>query len=89
MDPPENSVVLDACAAPGNKTTQLGMYMKNTGVLMAIERDKRRFKVLSAMIEKAGVSNAHLLNEDFLKINPNEEPFSKVLSQQPCMARIF
>jgi hypothetical protein len=38
--------VADACAAPGNKTTQAASYVGETGAVLACERDPRRFEIL-------------------------------------------
>lgn len=49
--------VLDACAAPGNKTTHLAAIMKGKGGILAIDKDSRRLSNLSANIEQAGATN--------------------------------
>jgi precorrin-6B methylase 2 len=41
--------VADACAAPGNKTTQAASYVGQAGTVLACERDPRRFEILQAM----------------------------------------
>lgn len=42
LDPPKKSVVLDMCAAPGNKTTLLATLMKNKGKVYAVEKSEER-----------------------------------------------
>ena len=39
-------IVADACAAPGNKTTQAAACVGDTGLVLACERDSRRFEIL-------------------------------------------
>eukprot|EP01118_Nematostelium_gracile_P011656 TRINITY_DN4169_c0_g3_i2.p1 TRINITY_DN4169_c0_g3~~TRINITY_DN4169_c0_g3_i2.p1 ORF type:complete len:413 (-),score=108.26 TRINITY_DN4169_c0_g3_i2:13-1251(-) len=78
LNPPLNSTVIDACSAPGNKTTHLSMIMKNTGNIFAFEKDKKRFQTLSKTVEKTGSSNIHCLNENFLETDPFSPKFSKV-----------
>lgn len=72
LDPPENSVVIDTCAAPGNKTTHLSAIMKNTGKIYAVERNRRRFAILQNMVSKSGATNIALINIDFMELNPGD-----------------
>lgn len=50
------ATVLDACAAPGNKTTQLAASVGPTGRVIAVEKDAQRAITLKNMVEKAGCS---------------------------------
>lgn len=79
----ENDVhteVIDACAAPGNKTTHAASYVNKhkDGVVYAFERENHRVKVLKSMCEKAtGKSKKSLIHPthaDFTKISPKEFP---------------
>ncbi|KAL7417212.1 S-adenosyl-L-methionine-dependent methyltransferase [Mrakia frigida] len=54
---PLDGEVIDATAAPGNKTTQLSALMGNKGKLHAFELSPGRWKTLRKMVEKAGCSN--------------------------------
>lgn len=77
LNPPKNAIVIDTCAAPGNKTTHLSMLMENTGKIFAVEKDFERFKILLEMVEKSGAENIITINSDFLKI---ESESSKEIS---------
>jgi 16S rRNA C967 or C1407 C5-methylase (RsmB/RsmF family) len=46
LDPESGDTVLDVCAAPGSKTTQMAMMMENKGKIYAIEQNQIRFDKL-------------------------------------------
>ena len=49
MDPGKNEKILDACAAPGGKTTHLAEKMKNTGKVIALDLHKHKVKLIDEM----------------------------------------
>lgn len=53
--------VLDACAAPGNKTVHLAALMKRKGGIIACELQKERIKRLKETIKLSGASSIHYL----------------------------
>lgn len=84
--------VLDLCAAPGSKTTQLAQYMQNRGLLIANDSDPARLKPLQLNLQRMGVSNAMITNNAFQKSknsfqlnDPFGEPFfDMILVDAPC-----
>ena len=78
LNPPKNAVVMDGCAAPGNKTSHLSAIMENTGKIFAVDMDRKRLDTLDRLTEKAGCTNITSMNCSFLDIDPNEKKFSKV-----------
>lgn len=78
LNPPavSNTHVIDATAAPGNKTTHLSALMKGKGRITAFERDKKRFHTLEMMVKKAGATNVHAKNQDFLSVDPLDPDYA-------------
>ncbi|WP_455722031.1 RsmF rRNA methyltransferase first C-terminal domain-containing protein [Agathobacter sp.] len=56
--------VLDLCAAPGGKSTQLSTYLGDSGLLVSNEINTQRSRILSQNIERMGIKNAVVTNED-------------------------
>ncbi|MGV8087225.1 MAG: NOL1/NOP2/sun family putative RNA methylase [Candidatus Woesearchaeota archaeon] len=84
LDPKPNDIVLDMCAAPGSKTTQLAMYMKNSGTLVALDSDPRRLFALRNNLERCGVTNSLLYKKDSRFVFDLGMQFDKVLLDAPC-----
>lgn len=80
------SLVLDACAAPGSKTTQLAALMQNRGTLMANDVDYSRLRALRFNLEKAGVVNAAVTHHDLLRFPAPDGGFNCILLDAPCSA---
>ncbi|KAL8371536.1 hypothetical protein RB595_001363 [Gaeumannomyces hyphopodioides] len=90
LDPlPEDGEALDACAAPGNKTTHLAAVLESrraasgfTGPLRihAFEKDPVRAMTLEKMVKLAGSDGFTCLNKgkDFLKADPDDALYANV-----------
>ncbi|KAM0684768.1 hypothetical protein COBT_004024 [Conglomerata obtusa] len=72
LNPLENQIVIDACSAPGNKTTHLCAIMNNTGQIFAYEKDEKRFNTLNGTIKKYGCTNTKTWNQDFLETDTDQ-----------------
>lgn len=77
--------VLDLCAAPGGKTTALGEELNGEGLLIANEISSSRAKVLRENIERWGISNAVVTNNDSESLAQKFPSFfDLVLVDAPC-----
>lgn len=84
-DPKPGEKILDLCAAPGGKSTQLASLMNNQGLLVSNEIDRGRAKILVENIERFGVKNPLILNEDPANLSKHfKKYFDKILIDAPC-----
>lgn len=85
LDVKENDIVLDLCAAPGGKSTQIAAYLNNTGLLWCNEIVKSRANILLSNIERCGIKNAVVSCEPANHLcNALAGFFDKVLVDAPC-----
>lgn len=77
--------ILDLCAAPGGKTTQIAGKMKGQGLLVSNEFYGNRAKILSQNVERMGIPNAVVLNESTEHLRSGFSGFfDRVLVDAPC-----
>lgn len=85
LAPQPGEKVLDLCAAPGGKSTQLADMLGPTGLLCCNEPVPSRAQVLSRNLERMGVPNALVVSADPVQLAtawPNA--FDAVLADAPC-----
>lgn len=81
----EGDRVLDLCAAPGGKSTQISGYLNQTGFLVSNEYVKNRAQILLSNTERIGARNTLVVNEHPQKLcSYYEGVFNKVLVDAPC-----
>ena len=89
LDPKPGEKILDACAAPGGKTTYLAQLMQNRGAILACDRDRERLQILVNNVGRLGASIVRAICHDWTLKRPPEEilaiaPFDRVLLDAPC-----
>lgn len=85
LDAQPGDKVLDLCAAPGGKSGQLAAALRGEGLLVSNEPEPSRVKILSATMERLGVSNSIVVNSLPEKLSPVlPEFFDKILVDAPC-----
>lgn len=86
LDLKEGELVLDMTAAPGAKTTHISQELKNTGVIIACEIDKKRIKAIMHNCDRMGCENVIGLRMDSKEASKLGLLFDKILLDAPCSA---
>lgn len=88
LKPKPNEIILDLCAAPGSKTTQIAASMDNKGLIIANDVNLGRIRILATNLERCGVSNAIITRKqgfDLCKrLKQQGFLFDKILLDAPC-----
>ncbi|MGC8884927.1 MAG: NOL1/NOP2/sun family putative RNA methylase [Candidatus Nanoarchaeia archaeon] len=83
LEPKPGELILDMCAAPGSKTTQISQMMQNKPLILANDVDWRRLKPLKHNLEKCGCLNVAISLMDGRAISKKQK-FDKILLDVPC-----
>lgn len=84
-DPQPGEIVLDLCAAPGGKSTQIAGRMAGEGLLICNEIVPNRAKILAQNIERMGVKNAVVLNHSPQELEQRFPSFfDRIIVDAPC-----
>jgi tRNA (cytosine49-C5)-methyltransferase len=76
------TLILDGCAAPGSKTTQIAA-LNQKGLIVANELEYTRIRALKHNTEKTGCLNIQTTNLNFLRL-PNDYEYDVILLDAPC-----
>lgn len=83
LNPKENTDILDMCAAPGGKTTQIASLTNNNANITACELNKIRAERLKYNIEKQGATCVFIMEQDSKRID-DFFSFDSILLDAPC-----
>lgn len=86
LSPKPKDIVLDACSAPGGKTTHLAEIMNNTGVVMACDIHEHRIKLVEENANRLGINIIQTKVKDAQNFDESYiEKFDKILLDVPCL----
>ena len=86
LAPQPGELVLDACAAPGGKTTYLAQLMRDQGRIVACDLYESRVVRLRENLARLGVTIAEAIRHDCMQAGPPLTPasFDRILVDAPC-----
>jgi 16S rRNA (cytosine967-C5)-methyltransferase len=84
LDPQPQEVIIDACAAPGGKTTHLAELMGDTGEIIALDKTASRLKKLQQNIDRLQLNSIKILTGDSCGFKEFTNTADRVLLDAPC-----
>ncbi|MBP3800605.1 MAG: 16S rRNA (cytosine(967)-C(5))-methyltransferase RsmB [Clostridia bacterium] len=85
LNPKEGEIVLDACSAPGGKTTYIAELMKNNGNIDAWDIYEHRIKLIEQNCKRLGVNIVKTKIQDASKEIGDIKKYDKILLDVPCL----
>ncbi len=80
--------ILDACAAPGGKTTHIAEIMKDQGEITALDTDPQRIAMIEENVSRLGITSVTAAQEDITGknglVHGRPEYFDRILLDAPC-----
>jgi 16S rRNA (cytosine967-C5)-methyltransferase len=86
LDPQPGERILDACAGLGGKTGHIAQRMQNSGVVVALDVNATKLKMLTADMERLGISIVRPCCADLSdgRLSDNHGPYDRILLDAPC-----
>ena len=86
LDPQPGETVIDACAAPGGKTTHLAELMGDRGTIWACDRYPSRLRKVTQNLQRLGLQSVRLQAGDRRDLRQFRQQDDRVLVDAPCLA---
>jgi 16S rRNA (cytosine967-C5)-methyltransferase len=86
LGPNENELILDACAAPGGKSTHIAETMKLTGGVISLDLHEHKVKLINENAKRLGLGNIRTIAMDSRNAGDHfeKEYFDRILLDAPC-----
>jgi 16S rRNA (cytosine967-C5)-methyltransferase len=86
LDPKPEERILDACAAPGGKTTHMAQRMENKGEIYALDLNQEKLNRIEEICQRLGIQIVKTIKGDAARPMPvpGEVKFDRILADVPC-----
>ncbi len=84
LDPQPGETVIDACAAPGGKTTHIAELMQDQGMLWACDRTEKRLRQVAENQTRLGLNAIKIHHGDSCQVEQFSATADRVLLDAPC-----
>lgn len=86
LNPTKKDIIVDMCASPGGKTTAIGEFLKNKGMVIAFDRSQRKVEKIHKNLIRLGITNTKVIKANILTYARfvKNEFATKVLLDPPC-----
>jgi len=86
LDPKPGEKILDACAAPGGKTSYIAQRMKKEGEIYALDLSKEKLNQIEEICQRLGIGIIRTMKGDAAKPLPIPKgvKFDRILADVPC-----
>ncbi|KST63883.1 16S rRNA (cytosine(967)-C(5))-methyltransferase [Mastigocoleus testarum] len=84
LDPQPGEVIVDACAAPGGKTTHIAELMGDRGKIWACDRTASRLRKFQENVRRLGFKSIETITVDSRNLTQLENSADRVLLDVPC-----
>ncbi|MGB3401712.1 MAG: 16S rRNA (cytosine(967)-C(5))-methyltransferase [Microcoleaceae cyanobacterium] len=84
LDPQPGELIIDACAAPGGKTTHIAELIQDTGKVLGLDKVKSRLKKLQQSIDRLQLNSIEIKAVDIRECTEYNQIADRVLLDAPC-----
>jgi len=84
LNPQEGEIILDMCASPGSKSTQIAQYLHNTGIIISNDLTTKRIAPLSINLQRCGAYNSIITIMHGASFQRLDMEFDRILVDAPC-----
>jgi 16S rRNA (cytosine967-C5)-methyltransferase len=86
LDPKPGERILDACAAPGGKTTHIAQRMANKGEIVAVDLTQEKLRLIRELCQTLGVKIVRTFKGDASRplLALGNQAFDRILADVPC-----